>query len=201
MNCQETRALAGPYLDSELDVATTSEAQRHLAACADCARWFATEAAATTRLDEALRHGEATPALWRKAAQSVRAAEGRPSTRLEHEQAPEAAAPWWRAWLWPNWQFYAGLAALWMVMLAVNLLTASGPAVAARREAPPSPETRQALVEQQRELAELLGRAEASSEAPGRRPESTRPPAQPWRGSQTFPPFNRLDNALPTKQA
>ncbi len=201
MNCQEIRALAGPYLDSELDVTTTSEAQQHLAACADCARWFATEAAAVTRMDEALRRGEATPTIWRDAARLVKSARSEQPAGLAHEPAPEAAAPWWRAWLWPNWQFYAGLAGLWMVMLAVNLLTASGPTVAARRDAPPSPETKQALVEQRRQLAELLGQAEAASEGVGRRPESARPSAPPWRGSLTFPPSNRSDDALPTRHA
>ncbi|WP_040549367.1 hypothetical protein [Pedosphaera parvula] len=59
--------------------------------------------------------------------------------------------------LWPCPQAWAGLAAIWLIVLAVNFTTADRTEVVAK-VATPSPEIIMALKEQRRELAELVDR-------------------------------------------
>jgi anti-sigma factor RsiW len=183
MNCRDLRSLAGPYLDSELDVKTSLEIQQHLTACAGCAGWLEAEGVAASRLDRALRQGHATPALWEQAERLVRA---------EQSEAPvtlaSMAEPWWRAWLWPNTQFYAGLAAVWAVMLTFHLLTLEGGARAPQIPVSPSPEVMRVLAEQRRELAEMLGRDTMPLVAPPGEPGPSRPQSRlPQPGNKPGP--------------
>lgn len=174
MKCHEIQTLVGPYLDSELDVRASAEVQEHLTACAACARAFAIEEKERAQLFAALREGQANPALWEQTEQLVReTARARdPSATLasRSEDTPvihaaprpprsRDAEPWWQAWLWPSPRFYAGIAAVWAVILTLNVLTADRPGGPTRAAAPSSAETRRAFAEQRRELAELLGLA------------------------------------------
>jgi hypothetical protein len=73
---------------------------------------------------------------------------------------PEAGQPTgWGAWLWPSPPAWAGLACIWIVILALNV--ASRPLAAERQlaERPPAPSHDMvlALAQQRRELAQLLG--------------------------------------------
>ena len=73
---------------------------------------------------------------------------------------PEAVQPtWWGAWLWPSPAAWAGLACIWIVILALNV--ASRPLAAERqlaeRPQAPSHDMVLALAQQRRELAQLLG--------------------------------------------
>lgn len=93
------------------------------------------------------------PADWRteilSAAQEA-AAQAEPAK-------PSAPASWWRELLWPCPQAWAGLAAVWVVILGLNWATNSGeqhPKMEARREI--TPEERMAFIEQQQLLARLL---------------------------------------------
>ncbi|MHB1305584.1 MAG: anti-sigma factor family protein [Limisphaerales bacterium] len=179
MNCQEIRALLDAYLDSELEVKTSLEIQQHLKACAPCARWFEAEQKSVSRLDHALRHGESTPAVWARAEQLVRDATTTPHRDVvepgTRSKLAPVGEPWWRAWLWPSPQFYAGLAAVWAVMLTFHWLTLNEPSHRARAVASPSPEVRRALAEQRRELVEMLGLVTGSLPAPVRESELNRP--------------------------
>jgi hypothetical protein len=47
------------------------------------------------------------------------------------------AAPWWRAWLWPCPQAWAGVAAAWCVILVLNLGAARTEGKLAGHDAPP----------------------------------------------------------------
>ena len=59
--------------------------------------------------------------------------------------------------LWPHPAAWAGLAAVWVVILGLNHMTQDAPTRVARRVSPPSPEVFMAFQEQQRLLAELVG--------------------------------------------
>jgi len=64
MKCVEARKLLRPYLDSELDAKSSLEVEQHLEVCAECAGLFDAEEKFDHRLNEALRQGPRTPALW-----------------------------------------------------------------------------------------------------------------------------------------
>ena len=155
MSCHEIPSLTGPYLDSELDAKTSLAIQQHLATCPGCARRFAAEQEFTTRLTTSLRRGEPTPELWQGIEERVRAAAARKDrVRAGREQRAE---PWWRAWLWPSPRFYAGVAALWIVMLTVHFGFLREPTQVQAANNPPSSIVQSALAQQRRELAEMLG--------------------------------------------
>jgi len=63
-------------------------------------------------------------------------------------------APWWREWLWPCQQAWAGLAAVWMLLLGWQFAAPSAPSSVTRQS--PDPEKQTALAAQRRELARLL---------------------------------------------
>lgn len=147
------------FQDSELEAASSLEIERHLQSCPECARRFAVEAQWETQMSAVLLQGSKTEELWTRLEKSlVRAPERQRTAFAGSRPAGEfgAVIAWWRAWLWPNPQFYLGLAAVWAVMLVVNWTTHE-PRLMVKHEAPPmTSETRTALTEQRRELAELL---------------------------------------------
>jgi hypothetical protein len=59
--------------------------------------------------------------------------------------------------LWPHPTAWAGLAAVWLVILGVNLTTRDASTVVAKRAALVSPQVFMAFQEQERLLAELIG--------------------------------------------
>ncbi len=74
----------------------------------------------------------------------------------------------WRELFWPAPQAWAGLAAVWLVILGMNLATPEpAPQRLAHRAAPATPQTRELLKEQQLLFAELIG--------PVARPRAERP--------------------------
>jgi hypothetical protein len=77
--------------------------------------------------------------------------------------------------LWPHPVAWAGLAAIWLVILGVNLTTRNATLLVAKRTAPVSPQVFMALREQERLLAELLGPRETpAAERPKNRPPQPR---------------------------
>ena len=63
--------------------------------------------------------------------------------------------------LWPHPAAWAGLAAVWMVILAVNFSMRDTTPVVAEKSVPPSPELIVELKQQRRLLAELIGPGDA----------------------------------------
>jgi hypothetical protein len=59
--------------------------------------------------------------------------------------------------LWPHPAAWAGLAAIWILILAVDFSLRDKAPVMAEKSAPPSPEVIVELRQQQRMLAELIG--------------------------------------------
>ena len=59
--------------------------------------------------------------------------------------------------LWPSPAAWAGLAAIWVIILVVNSTSASGARELAQKVSPPAPEAIAAWKEQERLLTELIG--------------------------------------------
>lgn len=177
MNCQEIQSLCGLYLDSELEAKVSLEIHEHLASCSECARFFAVEAKLNTQLNARLRQGETTPSLWETIEKRLRFPATADVALAERASArsTQNAEPWWRAWLWPSPRFYAGLAAVWAVMLAVRWLDVDTAATARRPSPPLPPETERILAEQRRELAEMLGFIGTAPEASAPKRKSSPP--------------------------
>ncbi len=93
-----------------------------------------------------------------------------------------AARGLWSELIQPYRRIWAGLAAVWVVILALNLAAGggdSGPKMAQTKMTPPTPEVAEALREQKQLMAELLGQntplpAEPQPKIPGRRGELRR---------------------------
>ena len=64
----------------------------------------------------------------------------------------------WRELIWPCRRTWAGLAAVWLVLLTLQLASRDPAEVAARSTPPPSPEVLMVLRQQQLLLAELVER-------------------------------------------
>jgi hypothetical protein len=64
--------------------------------------------------------------------------------------------------LWPHPRAWAGLAAVWILILAVNFSMRDPSPVRAQKSSPPSPEVIVELRQQQRLLAELIGPRDTS---------------------------------------
>src|SRR5262245_13389332 len=80
-----------------------------------------------------------------------RASDSQPSTII-----PQPAS-WWRQWLWPCPQAWAGLAAAWLVVCLLNWAARDPVHVANTSKAAPAPELFLALKEHRRLVAELIG--------------------------------------------
>jgi hypothetical protein len=63
--------------------------------------------------------------------------------------------------LWPHPNAWAGLAAVWILIFAVDFSVRDKSPVMAEKAAPPSPEVVAELKQQQRMLAELIGSSQA----------------------------------------
>ena len=73
-------------------------------------------------------------------------------------------ASWWRELLWPCPQAWAGLAAVWVLILALNSVTREPAGSARSPNAPRAPEVLMALREHRRLLAELTGSPTAAEQ-------------------------------------
>jgi len=80
-----------------------------------------------------------------------RAGDPQPTT---HNPQPTS---WWRELLWPCPQAWAGLAAAWVLILALNAATREPVQVDTAQSTPPAREVFMALKERRRLMAELAG--------------------------------------------
>ena len=180
MKCDEFQTLHGPYLDSELDAKTSLEIEEHLKACAGCARLFAEEEKLEARIKAGLKQGQRTPALWAQIERGVAAAASsatRPRS-LERISRPVGwaavlgilAAQLRTGWQTARWA-WAGLAAVWAVILVLNSAAREpNPPLVAGQDLPSASEMRLALKQKDLLMAEL-----AFSSEPAAKPKPAPP--------------------------
>jgi hypothetical protein len=113
----------------------------------------------------------AAPPAWRaEILRQAKASAAADARRLSSQSAirnPQTAIPqtlltlaatrsWWREWLWPCPQAWAGLATVWMILLGLLLTDPSLSSSLTAQARPPTPEARMALAAQRREMIRLL---------------------------------------------
>ncbi len=175
MKCDEAQNLQGPYLDSELDAATTLALADHLKSCSECARSFNEEEKLQSWLKARLNQGQATPGLWERAERGVIDAARQSSFGLQAPTRPPGGG-WasilsricdhcrgeWRL----SQRVWAGIGAAWIAILLLNVTARESPATQIARQVPPDTSAlRLALAQKQRLLAELSMNSEQGASA------------------------------------
>jgi hypothetical protein len=110
------------------------------------------------------------PAAWRGeilAAAREAEASRHPSPVTRHSWVSTLNAQL-SAILWPHPRAWAGLAAVWILILAVDFSVRDKTPIVAEKSTPPSPEVVAELKQQQRMLAELIGANQARDAEPPR---------------------------------
>lgn len=133
--------------------------ENHLAACADCQKFHRELSHLTVPLARWEKHfsdlepGQGTRTRWAAAIQ--RAPEPEQLRRFSPKTAFQVL---WQELVWPCRRTWAGLAAVWVGLLAFHLAQSGrGQTITAQSSSPPAAEIRFAWQEQQRILIELIG--------------------------------------------
>ena len=92
------------------------------------------------------------PSEWR--AEILEAAHAARRVHATRAARDAARIPWWREWLWPCPQAWAGLAAVWMILVGLRITASSASPSTSMQFADLEKQT--ALAAQRRELARLL---------------------------------------------
>jgi anti-sigma factor RsiW len=193
MKCDEAQTLHGLYLDSELDTKTSLEIEQHLKACPECARLFAEEEMLEARIKAGLKQGARTPAMWAQIERGVvgdstqrrreaqRGAEGSFSLRSSAFLCVSALNQFRAAWQRSRWA-WAGLAAVWVVILVLNSAAREpNPPLVAGQDLPSASEMRVALKQKDLLMAELAFFSE-----PAAKPKPVPPSPRSDRRRATF---------------
>src|SRR5579872_1060049 len=162
---ESLRLLAGGALPEQERAGVES----HLAACGGCRKYCDEIRQVTAPLanwERKFAHIEPDQAArmrWAKALQA--AGQSDPIRRLT---LATVFSKIWRELIWPCRRAWAGMAALWLVLWAVNSGMSDAPQAAMTARAPSTAEMFQALEEQRRTLAELLPPANSQPAEPRR---------------------------------
>jgi len=144
--------VAGALAEPERD-----ELAKHLAGCARCRSQLTEWRGAVAPLVELAAGGgeiqpsEAAKDRWTRAIRT--AAHPASARRVAATDAPG----WWREVVWSSRRAWAGLAAVWLLILAGNLALHDQPRTLAGKRSPASREVVMAFKERQVILAEILG--------------------------------------------
>ena len=154
---------AGALSDGEKDAV-----EKHLAACSDCRAYFVEIKAVAAPLANwakslpQIQPGESAQRRWTKAIETAS------QPNVIRRLAPAGVfRDWTREVFWPWRRVWAGLAAVWILLLAANV-SMHNPSRAIAAKSDPTPEMIQAWRQQERLLAELIGPNETRAAAPPR---------------------------------
>ena len=148
--------------------------KNHLATCADCRKYFEEVKAVTVPLANLagsvpqLQPSQSAQARWSRAIRTT----GRPEP-VRRPAPAMAFREWWEDAIQPHRRIWAGLAALWVIILAGNLWLPGHVQSIAGKSSPQEMIT--AFKDQQRILAELLADHSVSREAESPKIISPRP--------------------------
>lgn len=145
------------------------EMEQHLAACSDCRIYYReikTLAAPLAGWEKNFAHIEPTQAMRNRWAGAVQESEGRagnPLPAAARKAARTECAPYhpglahsvWRELIWPCRRAWVGLAALWLVLLAVNVRLSDHPMQMAGGRSSSASDMMQSWEAQTRLMAEL----------------------------------------------
>ena len=178
--CRHHRRNISLLAAGALSEAETDPLEKHLTACADCREYFEEVKAATVPLANLtgsvpqLQPSQTAQARWSRA---IRAA-GRPEP-VRRLTPAMAFSEWWQDVVWARRHVWAGLAAVWIIILMGNLSLPNHAQKLAGKTS--SQEMFTAFKDQQKILAELMMDHSAPREAepqkvfsPGPRTEISR---------------------------
>lgn len=151
MNCQEIRNLRDLYNDRELDLAQIEQIRGHLKYCSNCEQFYRDLERFDLALTSALKQGPCRETLWPSEEAVIRMmmeqailssdptplprgeAENQAVTKPSSETAPcardlnrEETVSIWRTLFWFGPKYYATLASLWVLLLAINFSLRGG---------------------------------------------------------------------------
>ena len=109
------------------------------------------------------------PSEWRAEILSA-GRDAQPAARSTHHSFLSTLNQQLSTILWPCPQAWAGLAAVWLIILTLNFATDERTTTVAKRQPPPSPEMLMVLKEQEKLLTELL-----TEQSEPREPERPKP--------------------------
>ena len=132
--------------------------ENHLAECADCRKYYDELKAVTVPLrnwEDNFSRLQPNPTVQRQWARAVQAA-GKPEP-VRRLTPAIALLDWWQEVIWSCRRIWAGLAAVWVVLLVVNFSGRDHSQTVVRKFSPPSPEMTMTFRQQESLLTELIG--------------------------------------------
>lgn len=174
--CHRRRQSLSLLASGALPESERKEMERHLVDCPDCRSHYEQIKSVAVSLADyraSVANFEPTQAARRHWARAIRAASQ--SEGVERGQPKLARGGWWHELFWTCRHAWGGIAALWLVMWAVNW---ERPQI---HEAAASATITQTFREERQMLAELLPpTAREPAEAPRRKPSPHSEKSKPW---------------------
>jgi anti-sigma factor RsiW len=180
-NCRRCREEIFILATGTLPEEERSAIESHLAQCADCRKYskeINTLAAPFAVWKQSLAQIEPTAAARLRWANALRS-----GSSSAAEPAPSSSS-WWAEVIWPARHAWSGIAAVWLLLWALNWERPTVLKAGAATAQPPTPLMLQAMAEQRRLLAELLPPAKTSaSESPPPNPQPRSERRSSWANS------------------
>lgn len=173
-SCRRHRQNISLLVVGALSETERDQVEKHLAACANCRGYFeevkvTTESLANWAGDVPdVQPSQFARTRWAKAVLAA----GRPEP-VRRSTTASAVGVWWHDVIWPRRRIWAGLAAVWVVILAGNLSLPDHGQTLAGKSSPRQMIT--AFKDQQKILAELLANQSMSREVKPQKLFSPRP--------------------------